>query len=80
MSWFWVIAALALIALLLGMIALADPRLLGRRFGRSQSRSPPEEGKQGTGLTVTGTVKWFSNEKGYGFIRIRSGCEIRVGA
>jgi cold shock protein len=60
--------ALALIALLLGMIALADPGLLGRWFGRSQSRSPPGDSKQGTGLTVAGTVKWFSNEKGYGFI------------
>ena len=68
MSWFWVIAALALSALLLGMIALADPRLLGRWFGMSQSRSPPGDDKQGTGLTVTGTVKWFSNAKGYGFI------------
>ena len=68
MSWLWAIAALALIALLLGMIALADPRLLGRWFGRSQARPPPGDGKQGTGLTVTGTVKWFSNVKGYGFI------------
>ena len=67
MPWFWVIGALTLIALVLGIIVLADPGLLGRWFGRSQSRSPPS-GKQGTGLTVTGTVKWFSSEKGYGFI------------
>src|SRR5579859_8263819 len=50
------------------MLALADPRLFDSWFGRSKSRSPPGDSKQGTGLRVTGTVKWFSSEKGYGFI------------
>jgi hypothetical protein len=50
------------------MVALADPQLLGRWFGRSQSPCPPGDSKQGAGLIVTGTVKWFSDEKDYGFI------------
>ena len=35
-------------------------------------------GKEGDSLVATGTVKWFSSEKGYGFISQESGEDVFV--
>ena len=35
-------------------------------------------GKEGDPLVATGTVKWFSSEKGYGFISQESGEDVFV--
>jgi CspA family cold shock protein len=35
-------------------------------------------GKEGDSLVATGTVKWFSSEKGYGFISQEGGPDVFV--
>src|SRR5437868_12306968 len=39
---------------------------------------PPEGLSGGTGDMATGTVKWFSPKKGYGFITMEDGQEVFV--
>ena len=39
---------------------------------------PGRQGKEGDPLVATGTVKWFSSEKGYGFISQEGGPDVFV--
>src|SRR5207247_9019343 len=41
-------------------------------------RRPGRPGKEGDSLVATGTVKWFSSEKGYGFISQENGEDVFV--
>jgi CspA family cold shock protein len=51
----------------------------GSRAGGQTDRSQVREGQERRGLLVaTGTVKWFSSEKGYGFISQEDGPDVFV--
>jgi len=50
------------------------PQLAARVPGRARCRAPVAEG----GALAQGTVKWFSNEKGYGFIEREDGDDVFV--
>src|SRR5579885_144890 len=46
--------------------------------GAARVHLPPEVLSGGTGDMATGTVKWFSPKKGYGFITMEDGQEVFV--
>jgi cold shock protein len=41
-------------------------------------KAEPSNKQQGGSVVATGTVKWFSNEKGYGFISREGGSDLFV--
>jgi cold shock protein len=52
---------------------------LGLRVGGQTDRGQVRDGQERRGLLVaTGTVKWFSSEKGYGFISQEDGPDVFV--
>jgi cold shock protein len=56
--------------------SFADSVVLGsRRCSAGEDGSPPEARRVGL---AQGTVKWFSNEKGYGFISRPDGDDVFV--
>jgi CspA family cold shock protein len=46
--------------------------------GRAGRRHPASEKPEGVRQLAEGTVKWFSNEKGYGFIEREGGDDVFV--
>ena len=48
------------------------------RFFRVDRRSSPAAGKEIPAVRVTGTVKWFNDAKGFGFITSESGQDVFV--
>ena len=54
------------------------PELFGRGCSNGQGRLPAPVCEKGSGVVAEGTVKWFSNEKGYGFISQSDGEDVFV--
>ena len=53
------------------------PLVTGGTLGVDGARHPRRDGKDGRKVVV-GTVKWFSNEKGYGFLSTAEGEDVFV--
>ena len=60
------------------MFAVLPFRRLERRVGTVQMKAADRVVGKGSGVVATGTVKWFSNEKGYGFISREGGSDLFV--
>lgn len=50
----------------------------GSRFLRAGNKEGTVTGQEVSGEMSTGTVKWFSSKKGYGFITMEDGQEVFV--
>ena len=60
------------------MDTLATPRKCGEMSGCGGPPAGPSFACEGGSSLAEGTVKWFSNEKGYGFIEREGGDDVFV--